>query len=268
MTVHISPHAVVDSRAEIDEDVVIGPFSVIGPRVRVGRGTRLENHVTIMGIVTLGCENHIFPHAVIGGAPQDLNYAGSDTRLIIGDHNVIRENVTINRGSEKELGVTTLGDRCFLMAGTHVAHDCCIGSHVVMANGTMLGGHVHIQDHATLSGDVAVHHFATIGRYCFVGGKSSVRQDVAPYMLVEGCPARPRCVNVVALKRNDFSGKVIDVLSEAHRLLYRAKVGLDQARQLLRSEGKLTPQVNELFEFLETQQEGRHGRGRELRRAA
>ena len=268
MTVHVTNNAVVDPRAEIDDDVVIGPFCVVGPGARIGRGTRLENNVTLMGNVTLGRENHIYPGAVLGGAPQDLSYRKSDTRLVIGDHNVIRENTTINRGSEKETGLTTIGSHCFLMTGIHVAHDCYVADHVVIANGTMLGGHVHIQDHATLSGAIAVHHFATIGRYSFVGGMSSVRQDLPPFMLAEGCPARPRCVNVVALKRNEFPVGVIKCLAEAHRLLFRSKVGLDQARQLLHTGGKLIPQVNELFAFMETQQEGRHGRARELRRAA
>lgn len=268
MAVQIAPNTMVDPQAEIDVDVEIGPFCVIGPKARVGRGTRLENNVTLMGNVTLGCENHIYPGAVIGGAPQDMGYQGSDTRLVIGDHNVIREGVTINLGSEKESRITAVGNHCLFMAGSHIAHDCNVGNQVVIANGTMLGGHVHIQDHATLSGAIGVHHFVTIGRYSFVGGMSSVRQDVPPFMLAEGCPARPRCVNVVALKRNDFPADVVKNLAEAHRLLFRSKVGIDQARQLLRNNGKLIPQVNELFEFLETQQEGRHGRARELRRAA
>lgn len=268
MAVSIADNTAVDPRADIDEDVVIGPFCVVGPDAQIGRGTRLENNVTIMGHVTLGCYNTIYPGAVLGGAPQDLSYQGSETRVEIGDHNEIREAVTINRGSEKEDGVTYVGSHCFLMAACHVAHDCCIGDHIVIANGNLLGGHVHVHDHATLSGGIAVHHFSTIGRYSFVGGMSSVKQDVPPFMLADGSPARPRCVNVVALKRNDFPAETIKSLAEAHRLLYRSKVGLDQARQLLRSSGKMVPQVNELLEFIETQNDGRHGRSRELRRAA
>jgi UDP-N-acetylglucosamine acyltransferase len=168
----------------------------------------------------------------------------------------------------KEEGVTVMGDRCFLMAGCHVAHDCRLGDRIVMANATLLGGHVHIHDDATISGGVAVHHFATIGSFSFVSGLSRVLHDVPPFMLVDGTPTRPRCVNLVALKRNDFPDDIIKALSEAHRLLYRAKVGLDHAREILRGNGLLVPTVNHLLTFVQNQHEGRHGRGRERRRAA
>ena len=133
--------------------------------------------------------------------------------------------MTINRGSEKEDGITRIGDKNFLMACCHVAHDCKLGDHIIMANGSLLGGHVHVDDYASLSGAVAVHHFTTIGSYSFVGGLSRVLHDVPPFMLCEGAPARPRCINIVALKRHEFSAHVIDCLAEAHRLIYRAKVG-------------------------------------------
>ncbi len=265
----LADNVAIHPAAEIDDDVEIGPFCVVGPHVRIGRGTRLENNVTLMGHVVLGEHNHLYPGAVIGGEPQDVSYAGADTRVVIGNHNIIRECVTINRGSEKEDGVTRVGDHNFLMACSHVAHDCRIGDHVIITNGTLLGGHVHVHDRAAISGGVAVHHYATIGSYSFVAGMSSVRADVPPYMLVEGHPARPRCINVVALKRNNFSQQSIDCLAEAHRLLYRAKVGLDNAREILRAAGQLVPHVNHLLGFIQDQHEGRHGRGREgTRRAA
>ncbi len=268
MSTLVADTAAIDPRAQLADSVEIGPFCVVGPHVRIGAGTRLENHVTLTGHVTLGRYNHIHANSVIGGEPQDLSYRGSDTRVEIGDHNVIREGVTINRASEKEDGVTSIGNRCYLMACSHVAHDCRLGDRVILANGALLGGHVHVHDFASLSGAVAVHHYTTIGSYSFVGGLSRVLHDVAPFMLVEGSPARPRCVNVVALRRNDFPDDVIRALNDAHRLLYRAKVGLDCAREILRSEGKLLPQVHELLSFVQQQQEGRFGRGRELRRAA
>lgn len=261
-------HSAVDPRAKIAEDVEIGPFCTIGPQVTIGKGTRIENNVTIKGCVTIGQYNHIHPGVVIGGEPQDLSYQGSATEVRIGDHNVIRESVTINRATEKEDGITSVGSHCFLMAGGHIAHDCRIGDRVIMANNTMLGGHVHVHDYASLSGGVGVHHYATIGSYSFVGGLSRVLHDVPPYMLVEGQPARPRCVNVVALKRSGFPSDVINTLADAHRLLYRAKVGLDHAREIMRTNGQLYPQVNHLLSFIQNQQEGRHGRSRELRRAA
>jgi UDP-N-acetylglucosamine acyltransferase len=268
MATCIAEHVSIDPRAEIDDDVYIGPFSVIGPRVRIGRGTRLENSVTLMGHVTLGENNRIYPGVVIGGEPQDISYGGSETKVVIGDYNVIRECVTIHRASEKEDGVTQIGNHNFLMACSHVAHDCKLGHHIIMANGALLGGHVHIDDHASLSGAVAVHHYATIGSFAFVAGLSCVRLDVPPYMLVEGYPARPRCINVVALKRNNFTPHVIESLAQAHRLLFRAKVGLDQAREILRGNEQLVPEVDHLLNFIQGQQGGRHGRGRERRRAA
>jgi UDP-N-acetylglucosamine acyltransferase len=233
-----------------------------------GPGTILENHVTVMGSVRIGARNRIFPNAVIGADPQDVSYRGSDTRVEIGDDNVIREGVTINRASEKEDGVTVVGSRNFLMACCHVAHDCRIGDGVIIANGTLLGGHVRIHSHASLSGCVAVHHWATIGGWSFVAGLSRVLHDVPPFMLCEGLPARPRCINVVALRRGGFSHESITAVTEAHRLLYRAKVGLEAAREILRSQSMLLPDVEQLLEFLAMQKEGRHGRAREQRRAA
>lgn len=268
MATIVAENVSIDPRAEIDEDVFIGPFCVVGPNSRIGRGTRLENNVTLMGRVTLGEDNHVLPGAVLGGPPQDISYDAEDTAVVIGSHNVIRESVTVNRGSAKEQGVTRVGDHNFLMACSHVAHDCRLGDHIVLTNAALLGGHVHVHDHATISGGAAIHHFATIGAYSFVGGLSVVRQDVPPYMLVDGTPARPKCINIVALKRNNFDPETIHCLAEAHRLLYRAKVGLDNAREILRSSGQLVPQVNHLLAFLQEQHEGRHGRGRERLRAA
>jgi UDP-N-acetylglucosamine acyltransferase len=268
MATYVSEHVAIDARAEIDVDVEIGPFCVIGPHVRIGRGTRLENNVTIMGHVTIGQNNHIYPGVVIGGEPQDISYRGSDTQVIIGDSNCIREGVTINRATEKEDGVTSVGNDNFFMACSHVAHDCRIGDHIIMANGTLLGGHVHVHDYASISGGVGVHHYATIGSYSFVAGMSRVLHDVPPYMLVDGHPTRPRCINVVALKRKDFTPEAIESLAESHRLLFRTKVGLEHAREILRGNNLVTPEVGHLLSFVEQQQQGKHGRARERRRAA
>jgi UDP-N-acetylglucosamine acyltransferase len=268
MSSTVADHVYIEPGAEIDEDVYIGPFCVIGRHVRIGRGTRLENNVTLMGHVTIGQFNHIYPGVVIGAEPQDVSYRGSDTQVIIGDHNIIREGVTINRATEKEDGITSIGSHNFLMAACHVAHDCRLGSHIVMANGVLLGGHVHIHDYASLSGGVGVHHFTTIGSYSFVSGLSRVLHDVPPFMLVEGHPCRPRCINVVALKRRGYSPQTIACLAEAHRLLYRAKVGLEHARDILRGNQQLCPEVEYLLGFVAQQQQGRHGRAREARRAA
>ncbi len=260
--------AIVHPSAQLAADVRIGPYCVVSAEAVIGRGTVLENHVTIMGHVAIGARNRIFPNCVIGGEPQDISYRGTATRVEIGDDNVIREGVTINRASEKEDGQTTIGNGNFLMGACHIAHDCRIGDHVTIANGTLLGGHVRIHSRASLSGAVAVHHWATIGGWSFVAGLSRVLHDVPPFMLCEGGPARPRCINVVALKRGGFGREAIEAISEAHRLLYRAKVGLEPAREILRSQGMIEPAVEELLEFLAKQQEGRHGRARERRKAA
>ncbi len=265
----ISPHACVDPSATLADDVFVGPFCVVGPQVKIGAGTRLENNVTLHGRVTIGANNQIYGGAAIGGPPQDLSYAGGDTQVIIGDRNTIREGVTINRASEKEEGITSIGNQCYLMANSHVAHDCRLGDRIVIANGTLLAGHIHVHDDATLSGNSAIHHFSTIGSYSFVGGMARVTGDVPPYMLCEGHPARPRCINIVALKRNNFPPHAIKALQEAHRILYRSKTRLDEAREELRAGGHLVPQVNHLLTFLEMSHEGQHGRARErLRRIA
>jgi len=264
----IHPTAVVESGATIADDVQIGPYCVISSGTSIGRGTVLANHVTISGTVLIGERNKIFPNCVIGGEPQDVSYRGTDTRVEIGHDNIIREGVTINRATEKEDGLTSVGSHNFLMAACHVAHDCRIGDHVIIANGTLLGGHVRVHSRASLSGVVAVHHWATIGGWAFVAGLSRVLHDLPPFMLCEGAPARPRCINVVALKRGGFAQASIEAISEAHRLLYRAKVGVEPARDILRTQGMLVPQVGDLLDFLDQQQQGRHGRARERRRVA
>ena len=268
MTTIIAHTAVVDPRAELDEEVRIGHHCVIGPHVKIGRGTRLENNVTLVGHTSIGRDNHFFPGCVIGAEPQDLSYQGTPTQVIIGDRNIFRESVTVNRATEKEDGVTRMGSDCYLMACSHVAHDCIVEDRVIMANNVMLGGHVHVHHDATISGGVAVHHFASIGCYSFISGLSRVLQDVPPYMLAEGFPARPRCVNVVALKRKNFSSAAIKAISEAHKLLYRSKVGLKHAREILAGNGILVPELETLFEFIDESQLGRHGRGRDRRKAA
>lgn len=268
MSIKIASTAVVDAQAQLDDEVEIGPYCVVGPSVSIGWGTRVANHVTITGRTTLGSFNQVYPYAVIGSDPQDLSYRGSDTKVIVGDHNVFREGVTINKATEKEDGITAIGSHNYIMASCHIAHDCKLGSHIVMANATLLGGHVHVYDHATFSGSVGVHHFTSIGSYSFVSALSRVMHDVPPYMLADGCPAQPRCINRVALKRHHFEAEDIRAISEAHRLLFRTKVGLDHAREILRANDLLTPSVNHLLTFIQTQHEGRNGRAREQRRAA
>ncbi len=264
----VHPTAVVEPGCQLAGGVRIGPYCMVSGEAVIGAGTVLANGVTILGRVRIGRLNRLHTGCVIGGEPQDISYRGTATEVVIGDANVIREGVTINRGSEKENGQTVLGSHNFLMAASHVAHDCQIGDHVTIANGTLLGGHVRVESHASLSGAVAVHHFVRIGSWAFVAGISRVLQDVPPFMLAEGMPARPRCANLVALRRGGFAASEIEAIVEAHRLLYRAKAGLAATREILEAHQQLLPQVQELLAFIATQQEGRHGRALERRRAA
>jgi UDP-N-acetylglucosamine acyltransferase len=266
MATLVADTACVDPRAELADDVEVGPYCVVGADVKIGRGTRLIGHVCILGTVDIGEGNVFSPFTVIGGDPQDLSYQGSATRVSIGDHNIIREGVTINRGTEKEDGVTRIGDHCFLMATTHVAHDCKLGDRITIANGTMLGGHVHIESHASVSGSVAVHHYSSIGGYSFIGGQSRIVHDVPPYMLIDGNPSKVRCINVVGLKRNGIGPEGIDALHEAHRLIYRAKMSATHAAEILSSHGHMTSEVGRLLQFIHDQAEGKHGRARERMR--
>ncbi len=263
MATLIAETACVDPRAELADDVDVGPYCVVGPDVRIGRGTRLIAHVAVLGHTTIGEHNVVSPFVVIGGDPQDVSYRGSPTRTEIGDHNVIREGVTINRATEKEDGVTRLGSHNYLMATSHVAHDCKVGDHITIANGSMLGGHVHVESHAGISGGVAVHHYVTVGGYCFVGGQSRLVHDVPPFMLVDGNPSKVRCLNIVGLKRKGISSEGIGSLHEAHRLIYRAKMSPSQAADILAAHGQLTPEVERLLAFVVGQHEGKHGRARE-----
>lgn len=264
----ISSLASVDRNARIGNNVEIGPFCVVGPEVTIGDGTILQNGVTLTGKVTIGKKNMIHAGAVIGGEPQDIGYDGSPTEVIIGDRNIIRECVTINRATTKENRITKIGNDCFFMAGVHIAHDCVVGNHVKIANASLLGGHVHVFDHATISGNAGIHHYTRIGDYSFVTGVGRVIQDVPPFLLVEGNPSRPRCVNVVALKRNNFSNNDIKAITETYRLLFRSRVPLEMALDALRGQSLLGPHVEHMLEFIKYQQAGRHGRGREQTRRA
>lgn len=267
MATIIADTACVDPRAEIDDDVEVGPYCVIGPDAVIGRGCRLIAQVCIRGHTTLGENNVVHPFAVLGGEPQDYSYKGQPTRLEIGDGNVFREGVTVHRGSEKEEGYTRIGSNCYLMANAHIGHDCVLGDRILIANNSMFAGHIHVESFATISGGVGLHQFVTVGAHCYIGALSRIYHDVPPYMLVEGNPSKVRCINVVGLKRNNISAESISSLHEAHRLLFRARMTPAHAAEILEGHGHLGPEVRRLLEFLERQQQGKHGRGREKGRA-
>lgn len=268
MTNPIAQTAVVDPRARLGKNVRVGHFCVIGPDVTIGDGTIVESHVVITGIVSIGSDNQIFPGCVIGAPPQDLGYSGASTRVTIGDGNIIRENCTINRATEKEDGVTRVGNDNFLMTGTHVAHDCHLGDRIVVANNAMFGGHVHIANDVTIAGGVGVNHFASIGQLSYVSAMSRVLHDVPPFMVVDGQPSKPRAANTVGLRRHDFPEEDIEAVSKAFKLLYRNRVGIEVARAELLGTGPIRPVLKHLFDSIDYSCSGRKGRGRDQRRSA
>jgi len=254
----IHPTAIVEKGATLGEGVFVGPYCVIGARVRIGDGTELSNGVTVSGNTVIGRENVIYPYAVIGTAPQDLKYKGGETRVVIGDHNTIREYVTVNLGTEKGGGVTSVGDDNLLMCTCHVAHDCHVGSGCIISNAVLLAGHISVGDFAVLSGAVAVHHFVTIGELSFIGGLSRVVADIPPFLVSEGDPAQPRSVNVVGLRRHGFSEDAIAALEDACKALFRS--GQPMSTVLPELKASPSPEVRRLAEFLAARSAGKHGR--------
>lgn len=260
----IHKYACVHPRAELGSDVEVGPFSVIDEHVKIGDGTIIKNNVTITGNTVIGENNTIFPYAVVGSEPQDLKYHGEQTSLIIGDNNVIREFITINTGTEFGGGKTVIGNNNFLMACCHVAHDCIIEDGVLITNGTLLGGHIKIEKHAKLMGLVGIQPFVTVGQYAYIGGHARIVQDVPPYMIVDGNPAKVRQVNVIGLERDGFSKEQIDALEDAFRRIFRPEI-LNRSKVLdeLAAEDGILPEVQYLITFLRNIDKGKYGRFRE-----
>jgi UDP-N-acetylglucosamine acyltransferase len=262
----IHPTACIDPEAQIAPGVDIGPYCVIYPGVKIGTGTKLYDHVTIFGHTSIGCGNVIYPYVVLGGEPQDVKYRGGPTRLRIGDNNVIREFVTMNRGTELGGGETIVGNNNYFMACSHVAHDCIIGDHVILSNTAILGGHVQIDDYAILSGQVCVHHYVTIGQISYVGGGSAVSQDVPPYMIAQGVHAKIRSVNSVGLQRRNFTPEVIMALKEAYRIIWRSGIPRSEAIAMVQQRNGQYEEVRVLVDFLRRTAAGKQGRAREALR--
>jgi len=226
----IHPTAVVDPKAELDASVSVGPYTVIGPHVKVGGGTTIAAHVVLEGHTTIGRDNRIWQFASIGAANQDKKYQGEPTELVIGDRNTIREFVTLHVGTVQDKAVTRIGDDNWIMAYVHVAHDCVVGNNTTLANNTTMAGHVELGDWVTVGGLTGIHQFVKIGAHAMVGFQSAVSQDVPPYMLVDGNPLTVRGVNVVGLRRRDFSSERINAVRQMHKLLYRENRTLDDAK--------------------------------------
>ena len=252
----VHPTAVVHPGARLHETVEVGPYSVIGEKVTIGAGTRVAPHVVIEGRTTIGERNRIFQFASVGGAPQDLKYAGEDTQLIIGDGNTLRESVTMNIGTVGGGGVTRVGNNNLFMAYSHVAHDCVVGNGCVIANGVALAGHVQLEDSVILGGLSAVHQFTRLGKHAFIAGGSMVVMDVPPYCTAQGDRAELAGLNVVGLQRHGFSEEQIGRIKEAYKILFRSKLQLAEAMDRLKAEMGGQSEIDYLVDFVSQSKRG------------
>jgi UDP-N-acetylglucosamine acyltransferase len=252
--VHAS--ARVDPGATIAPDAEIGPYCVVGADVRIGAGTVLMSHVVVGGPTTIGERNRVFPFACVGMEPQDLKYRGEPTTLEIGDRNLLREGVTLHRGTQGGGGVTRLGSDNLLMAGTHVAHDCHVGNRVIFANAATLAGHVTVEDGATIGAFSGVHQFCRVGRQAYIGGYSVLTQDAAPYVLTVGNRAKAFGINVVGLERKGVPAETIQALKQAYRLLFRARLAQQEALAKVRAELGEFEEVRILADFIAGSERG------------
>ncbi len=251
----IHPTAVVDAKAEIDSDVVVGPYSIVGPDVVIGRGCVIGAHVVIEGYTTIGENNRFFTGAVVGSQPQDLKYRGGKCRLVIGNNNIIREYVTLNTSTSEET-ITRVGNDNMLMAYAHVAHESAVHNGVIMANNATLAGHVTVEDKAILGGLTAVHQFVRVGTMAIVGGCSKVIKDVLPYSMVDGHPTKWHSVNFVGMKRNGVPEEVRTNIKKASRIICRSNLNTSQALEKLRAEFDSSAQIDHFIEFIESSSRG------------
>jgi len=246
----IDPRAVVAPTAKLGEGVEVGPFAIIGPDVEIGAGTIVGPHAIVTGWTKLGSHNRIFQFASIGDAPQDKKYAGEPTRVEIGDRNVFREYVTVNRGTTHDKGITRVGSDNLFMASSHIAHDCIVGSHCVFANLATLGGHVEVDDHVILAGFTGVHQFCKIGAHAFIANNTAVTRDVPPYVMAVGHPAEPHSINATGLLRRGFSPEQVRNIKNAFRTLYREGLPLETAIGRLREAAATQPELVPFVEFV------------------
>lgn len=251
----IHPTAIIDPQAELGEGVKVGPYAVIGPHVRIGAGTEIMSHVVIDGWTTIGEECRFFPFSVIGSEPQDLKFQGEKSYVIIGERSVFRESVTVSRatGEEEE---TRIGSDCLFQANTHIAHNCVVGNFVIMSNCAGLAGHVIVEDRVVIGGMAGVHQFVKVGRNCMIGGLAKVVQDIPPFVIVDGQPARCIGLNSVGLSRAGISEPVRRELKKAFRFLYRSGLNLGQAIAVMEQELDSSEEVEHFLRFLRNAERG------------
>ena len=252
----IHPTAIIHPGAEIADDVSIGPFCVIGANVKIGPGTTVAAHVVIEGWTEIGRDNQIYQFSSIGAAPQDLKYAGEETHLKIGDRNRIREFTTLNRGTAEGGGVTAVGNDNLLMAYAHVAHDCIVHDHAILANAATLAGHVEVESSAILGGLAAVHQFCRIGCHTMISGGAMVAQDVPPYTVAQGDRAKTIGLNLIGMKRRGFSEETISGIKKAYRMVFRSGMRLEEALDAIVDEIESTPELDHFVNFIRESQRG------------
>ena len=252
----IHPTAIIDSKADIDSNVDVGPHSIVEANVQIGSGTVIGPHVVIQPHVEIGPDCHIFQFASIGAVPQALKFQGEETYVKIGRGTVIREFVTVNRGTGFGGEITEVGEENFLMAYVHIAHDCKTGRKVVLANNATLAGHIVIEDFVTVGGLVAIHQFVRIGSYAYIGGKSAVVKDIPPYVIAAGDRAKLHGLNSVGLKRHEFSQETLSSLKKAYRIIFRIGLTLNEAIERVKAEVEQVPEVTDLIRFIKSSERG------------
>lgn len=252
----IDSRAIIHESAQIANNVTVGPFSLIHENVVIEEGTVIDSHVVIDKNTHIGKHNRIYSHVALGGDPQHLTQKGENCRLVIGDHNVIREFITINRGTEEGTGITQIGSHNYLMAYCHVAHDCVIGNHVVFANIASIAGHVQIGDYAILGAFSGVHQFCRVGSYCFLGRAAKIYQDVLPYTLAVGNPAVLRGLNRVGLRRHGFDSSVMRDLKRAYHIIQKTDLNKDQICEELKALAQTTKEIEPLVNMIQTSHRG------------
>jgi UDP-N-acetylglucosamine acyltransferase len=254
--VAIHPTAIVEAGAEVHPSCEIGPYAVVGPRVRMGPDNVVGAHAVVEGCTTMGARNRIFHHAVVGAPPQDLKYRGEDTRLEMGDGNMVREFASIHTGTVGGGGVTRLGDQCLVMASAHVAHDCQLGNRVIVATFCALAGHVEAEDGVIFGGVSAVQQFTRVGRLAYVGGVTGLVMDVAPYLMAAGARAEIVGINVVGLQRAGFTEEQIGRVKAAYKIVYRSKLPLKEALDRVKAEMGGHPEIAHWVGFIEKSERG------------
>jgi UDP-N-acetylglucosamine acyltransferase len=252
----IHPTVIISPDAKLEANVEIGPYSVIGADVKIGKSTIIGPHVVIDDYTHIGEGCHIHQFCSIGALPQDLKFGGEKTRVVIGNFNTIREFVTINRSTTADIGVTIMGDHNLIMAYCHVAHNCKLGDRIVMANGATLAGHVHVEDNAIIGGLTGIHQFSSIGAHCIIGGASAVVKDVPPYTMASGNHAKLFGLNLVGLKRRNFSEKTIKALKDAYRIIFRSNLLLEAALKKAQDEVEDVPEVRHFIKFIQESKRG------------